>query len=133
MTSRKQTSRPTARANARTLPEATNRRDVQVLWKQYCIQKGRCDRLLETATEEECEAGHTALFALESALRADISRSVEALAAVLIIEIEDASPEEVDGLHRAALRAIRPRLVGEIGEAADRMLASASPDEEARR
>ena len=119
------------------LPNATNRADgahldYQALWGQYRAQKDLCDRLLETGTEEECEAAHKALHRFESALRADISWSVEALAAVLIIEIEDASPEEVDGLHRAALRAIRPQLVSEIGEAADRMLASATTDEEAR-
>jgi hypothetical protein len=37
-----------------------------------------------------------------------------------MVEIEGDAPEDVPGLFRAALAAIRPQLVGKIAEAADR-------------
>jgi hypothetical protein len=42
-----------------------------------------------------------------------------------MIEIEGDAPEDVPGLHRASLVAIRPQLVGAIAEAADRVLVGA--------
>jgi hypothetical protein len=62
---------------------------------------------------------------VEDAMRAEIRTSVQALGAVLIIQIHegDEKCEEVPDLWRASLAAIRPQLVGAIGEDADRMLA----------
>ena len=62
-------------------------------------------------------------FAIEKLLQADIGASVHALAAVLVIEIGDEDREDVPGLWRASLAAIRPQLVGAIAEAADRLMA----------
>jgi len=45
---------------------------------------------------------------------------VLALGAALVIEIEDEESEDIPGLYRAALAAIRPQLSGAIAEAADR-------------
>lgn len=56
---------------------------------------------------------------------ADIGVSVLALGAVLVIEIEDSpidGDEDVPGLHRACLAAIRPQLVGTILEHAGAMI-----------
>jgi hypothetical protein len=65
---------------------------------------------------------------VEDAMRAEIRTSVQALGAVLIIQIHDQWSEEVDGLNRASLAAIRPQLVGAIAEDADRVLGDAKPD-----
>ena len=92
------------------------------LWGQYRAQKDHCDRLLETGTEEECEAAHKALHHFELRFQANTAKSIHALAAVLIIEVQDHTPEEVDGLRKACLAAIRPQLVGQIAEDADRVL-----------
>jgi hypothetical protein len=64
-------------------------------------------------------------FAIEKLLQADIGTSVHALAAVLVIEINDRLCEEVDSLQETSLAAIRPQLIGAIAEAADRVLAEA--------
>ena len=63
-------------------------------------------------------------FAIEKLLQADIGASVHALAAVLVIEINERLCEEVDGLQKASLAAIRSQLVGAIAEDADRVLAT---------
>ena len=62
-------------------------------------------------------------FAIEKLLQADIGASVHALAAVLVIEIGDEDREDVPGLWRASLAAIRPQLTGEIAVASDHTLA----------
>jgi hypothetical protein len=46
---------------------------------------------------------------------------------VLIIQITDQWSEEITGLNRAALIAIRPQLIGTIAEDADLVLAPANP------
>jgi hypothetical protein len=43
-----------------------------------------------------------------------------------MIEIADQTPEEIPGLHRAALAAIRPQLIGGIAEAADHVLTTSA-------
>jgi hypothetical protein len=96
---------------------------AEVLWLRYREQKELCDRLPDETTKEEHTRAHRELFAIEDALRADISESVNALACTIMIEIADETPEEIPGLHRAALAAIRPQLIGGIAEAADRVLA----------
>jgi hypothetical protein len=96
---------------------------VQVLWLRYREQRELCDRLPDETTKKEHERAHRELFAMEDALRADISESVNALACIIMIEIADETPEEIPGLHRAALAAIRSELIGGIAEAADRVLA----------
>jgi hypothetical protein len=101
---------------------------AELNWLKYREQKDCCHRRLEAATEEQHEAAYNALFAIEHVLQADIGASVHALAAVLMIEIEDDRLEEVPRLHRAALAAIRPQLVGSIADAADRMLAEAAEE-----
>jgi hypothetical protein len=53
---------------------------------------------------------------------------VLALGAVLMVEIERDEPENVPGLNRAALAAIRPQLVGAIAADADRVLAKRSEE-----
>jgi hypothetical protein len=96
---------------------------AQVLWLRYREQRELCDRLPDETTKEEHTRAHRELFAIEDALRADISESVNALACAIMIEIADETPEEIPGLHRAALAAIRSQLIGGIAEAADRALA----------
>lgn len=65
---------------------------------------------------------------VENELDQHLGASVLALAAVLIVAIHD-DCEEIEGLNRAALAAIRPQLTGAIAEDADRALAA--EDEEA--
>jgi len=91
--------------------------------KEYCEQ---CNRLeASPVTIEQIDAAYAALFAIEEELEADIGASVLALGAVLTIEIEDEESEDIPGLYRATLSAIRPQLTGAIAEAADRALLSA--------
>jgi hypothetical protein len=97
---------------------------AELNWLKYREQKDYCHRRAEAAVEHNSEAAYDALFAIEHVLQADIGASVHALAAVLMIEIEDGLPEDVPGLHRSALAVIRPQLVGEIATAADRALAA---------
>jgi hypothetical protein len=96
---------------------------AQVLWLRYREQRELCDRLPDETTKKGHERAHRELFAIEDALRADISEAVSALACITMIEIADETPEEIPGLHRAALAAIRSQLIGGIAEAADRVLA----------
>ena len=67
---------------------------------------------------------------VESKIADYLGASILALAGVLVVEIDNDSNEAVEGLNRAALAAIRPRLVGVIAEDADRVLAQ---EEEAAR
>jgi hypothetical protein len=60
----------------------------------------------------------------EHVLHAGVGASLHALAASLIIEIEDNPEDEgARGLCRGSLAAIRPQLVGAIADDADRALA----------
>jgi hypothetical protein len=59
---------------------------------------------------------------VEDALRAKIGESVFAVAAVLMVE-NGVAEEDVPGLIRATLAAIRPQISGPIAEDADRVLA----------
>jgi len=100
-----------------------------ILWDRYNEQKGNRERLESgPATQAQCQASFDVQFAIEKLLQADIGASVHALAAVLVIEINDSLCEEVDGLQKASLAAIRPQLTGAIARDADRVL----QDEEAR-
>jgi hypothetical protein len=96
---------------------------AEVLWLRYREQRELRDRRPDETTKEKHERARRELFAIEGALRADISESVNALACTIMIEIANATPEEIPGLHRAALAAIRPQLIGGIAEDADRVLA----------
>jgi hypothetical protein len=88
-----------------------------ILWDRYNEQKGDCERLESgPATRAQCQASYDALFAIEKLLQADIAVSLQALAGVLMIEIGDEDREDVPGLWRASLAAIRPQLVGAIAE-----------------
>ena len=97
---------------------------AEVLWLRYREQRGLCDWLPDETTKKE--RAHRELFAIEEALRADISESVNALACTIIVQIADGTPEEILGLHRTSLAAIRPQLIGGIAEAADRVLATSA-------
>jgi hypothetical protein len=95
-----------------------------MLWDRYNEQKVNRERLESgPSTQAQCQASFDVQFAIEKLLQADIGASVHALAAVLVIEINDRLCEEVDGLQEASLAAIRPQLVGTIAETADRVLA----------
>jgi hypothetical protein len=87
------------------------------------------ERLGIPALDERLEASFNARRAVEFALEKLIDSSDLAAAAVLMVEIELDNGEDVPGLHRAALRALTPRLAGEIAADADRIL---SQPEEAR-
>jgi hypothetical protein len=97
---------------------------AEVLWLRYREQRELCDWLPDETTKKE--QAHRELFAIEEALRADVSESVNALACTIMIEIADETPEEISGLHRTSLAAIRPQLIGGIAEAADRVLATSA-------
>lgn len=98
------------------------------------------ERSLQREAEEErlgldvlksgCHDAWEATNAVEFELEKYVDRSILGLAACLMIAIKDDDPENIGGLHYAALGAIRPELVGLIAEDADRMLASATTDEE---
>ena len=152
----------TVRANAQSLPEATSRRDVLAavlaagaagataalpaaaaapalsavdkqfldLWADRAKLKARM--ILDRVDAQfDGDAAADALGDLELRFDGYIETSVLALGAALMIY--DGCGEPAEGLHRAALRAIRPQLIGEIAEDADRMLATATMDEEAAR
>jgi hypothetical protein len=104
------------------IPEAAER--ALILWDRYNEQKGNRERLESgPSTQAQCQASFDVQFAIEKLLQADIGASVQALAAVLVIEINERLCEEVDGLQKASLAAIHPQLVGAIAEAADCVLA----------
>jgi hypothetical protein len=97
---------------------------ADVLWLRYREQRELCDWLPDEPTKKE--RARRELFAIEEALRADVSESVNALACTIMIEITDETPEEISDLHRTSLAAIRPQLIGGIAEAADRVLATSA-------
>lgn len=78
----------------------------------------RCDERSERAFE--------AIRDVENDLRGHIGELIFALAAVIVAEIGVAD-EDVPGLLRASLAAIRPQISGPIAEDADRMLAEGEP------
>lgn len=78
------------------------------------------DRLGITLLEKRLDDADNAICATEAAFDELIETSMLALAAVLMIF--DNQCEVVEGLHRAALAAIQPRLIGSIAEDADRVL-----------
>jgi hypothetical protein len=65
---------------------------------------------------------------VENTLRARIGESALALGAVLTADIELGETEDVPGLLRATLAAIRPQISGPIAEDADRALAEQADD-----
>jgi hypothetical protein len=93
------------------------------LWRRWNEQKEQVELLLNGTNHEQCSAAHGTLFAIENELRCAMPASVLALAAVLVTQIEGDVPEDVPGLNRAALAAIRPQLVDVIAEDADRVMA----------
>ena len=101
------------------------------LWDGLRAQRKRCEESDEqeasSASLKENEAAHATLIAIERAFEPYIGSSLQALGAVLMIQIKDGLSEDVTGLNRASLAAIRPQLVGAIAEDADRVLGCA-PD-----
>jgi hypothetical protein len=105
-----------------TLSQADQR--TLLLWDRYREQKVRWNELAGGADNPEEEAAWRLLMDIEHVLHADIGASTHAVAASLIIEIEDnESDEDVRGLWRGSLVAIRPQLVGSIAQDVDRALA----------
>lgn len=89
-------------------------------------QKAEGARVGTDVLGKRSDAAQNAVCAVETKLDELIGASVLALGGVLVMEIsagrEDA--EDIPGLYRAALAAIRPQLVGAIAEDADRVLAA---------
>jgi hypothetical protein len=103
---------------------------AELNWLKYREQKELWLGLSEETAKAQRETTGRLWLAIEKVLRSDIGASMQALAAVLMIQIEDdESNEDVPGLYRASLRAIRPQVVGLIAEAADRVLAAALAEE----
>jgi hypothetical protein len=75
---------------------------------------------------ERSDDANDAFLAVEKKIEEQIGASVLALAGVLIEAIDGNLDEDIPGLYRAALAAIRPRLVSVIAEDADRVLAAAN-------
>jgi hypothetical protein len=71
------------------------------------------------------DAASDAVCDIEGKIDGHIGTSVLALGGFLVMEIseEREDGEEIPGLYRASLAAIRPQLVGAIAEDADRVLA----------
>ncbi len=80
------------------------------------------ERLGTYGLDNALEAAFRVRSAVELQLEKLIDFSDLAAAAMLIVEIGYDNGEDVPGLQRAALRALRPRLVGAIAEDADRVL-----------
>ena len=80
------------------------------------------ERLGLASLEEECEQLWDELRDLRDEILSSKLRSPHALAAAMIIKVDDTDEETADIL-RASLRVIRPQLVGAIAEEADRVLA----------
>jgi hypothetical protein len=92
------------------------------LWDLWREQKDRSEHLGRTScTREKSDAAVDVLVGIENLLQTSIHSSVQALAAILIIE--GRGREDVPGLCHASLAAIRPQLVGSIAADADRVLA----------
>ena len=101
---------------------------AELNWQRLRELKAVTDRLAGTgATDEQYEAALKPVLAIERVLENDIAKSVQALAAVLMILIRDGYIEEIPGLFRACLQAILPQLEGMIGADAERMLAAEPP------
>ncbi len=97
------------------------------LWDLWREQKDRSKHLSRTScTREKGDAAVDVLVEIEKLLQASIHSSVKALAAILMIE--GRNQDDVPGLCRASLAAIRPQLVGAIAEDADRVLAEEGED-----
>jgi hypothetical protein len=81
-------------------------------WGAHRAQKKRCvecdEQEASPASLKDSDTAYATLFAIEKAFEADIGASVLTLGAVLMVEIERDEPENVPGLNRAALAAIRP-------------------------
>jgi hypothetical protein len=104
-----------------TVDTAADQRALE-LWGEYRNQLAHCERLEQTTNDEECGSAHKTLFAIENELRALIHTSTVALGAVLMLEVEGETPEEVEGLNIACLKAIRSQLSSDIAEEAERLL-----------
>jgi len=107
-------------------------RRVLDLWRRRAKLNAIIDRLAsldDDASGERCDQAGKASCDVLGEIDKHIGASVLALAAVLMVAIHDEADEEVSGLHRACLAAIRPQLIGAIAEDADRVLAE---DVEAR-
>jgi hypothetical protein len=151
----------TVRANARALPEATNRRavlgailaagatailpaeastepqlsaidrEVLDLWQRRQQMVAICEDESFDPSEAEEEVFMNEFCGVLWRIDQRIGASTLALGAVLIAAVMDKSAEPVKGMNRASLRAIRPQLVGAIAEAADRVLAALQAGEDA--
>jgi hypothetical protein len=75
-----------------------------------------------------CDAANEAVAGVENEFDQYLRTSVLALACVLMIAIEDGC-EDIEGLNRAALAAIRPLLSSAIAQDADRVLADPPKEE----
>jgi hypothetical protein len=97
---------------------------VELNWLKYREVKDHWRKLEDGSPGEEVyDAAWDAVSTVECDLQSEMRTSVHALASVLMIQIEDdESSEDVPGVWRASLAAIRPQLVGTIAEAADRLL-----------
>ena len=141
--SRRRVDLPLRRINARPSPtELRDKflcdfvfRDEIALFAEYGRDFSEfADRLRQQAAEEKRlgldvlgqrhTAAWDAIINVEKAFDQHIGSSVLALGAVLIIAIEDHC-EDIEALNRTSLRAIRPQLISEIAEEADRVLAEA--------
>jgi hypothetical protein len=100
--------------------------------RNFAAQLGELNDRIGQKEAEEARLGIPDLdqrleasFAVRRAVECDLDKlmhsSALATAAVLMVEIE-LDNGEAGGLHHAALRALRPRLVGAIAEDADRIL-----------
>jgi len=124
----------TERANDTALPKCANPSDdfrAELLWQRRRELKATAEHVMNSdrGTEEACDAAFKPVFAARHLLAADMDKSIQALACVLMIEIQDETPEEVDGLNRACLRAILPQLEGSIGADAKRLLVEEEKEE----
>jgi hypothetical protein len=101
---------------------------VNQLWARRRERKSAFDLLANSpeGTEEACEVANRDIRNVEVVLECELTAlgCIHAAGAVLLTEIEDNPEDEAfDGFYRGLLRAIRPHLVGDIAEDADRVLA----------
>ena len=119
-------------ANDTAMPDCANPSDdfrAELLWQRRKELNAIANRVSETATDDATEAALEPVFACDHLFEADMSRCVAATACVLMVEIENDTPEEVAGLFRACLKAILPQLEGSIGADAERLLAKEEEEE----
>jgi len=124
----------TVRANDTALPKCMNPSDdfrAELNWQRHRELEATAEHVMNSdkGTEEATEAAFKPVIAIERVLEADMDKSVQALACVLMVQIEGETPEEVDGLNRACLKAILPQLEGSIGADAERLLAQEEKEE----